>query len=67
MPLEDLVATIEKLKGRIEKHRPLLVHSEALTRYVLIDPLLRELGWARKTLSGLDRNILTLPAVQIMP
>ena len=45
MPLEDLVATIEKPKGRIEKHRPLLVHSEALTRYVLIDPLLRELGW----------------------
>ncbi len=45
MPLESLVATIGALKGRIEQHQALLRQSEALTRYVLIDPLLRELGW----------------------
>ena len=45
MPLESLVATIGTLKGRIEQHQALLRQSEALTRYVLIDPLLRELGW----------------------
>ena len=45
MPLESLVATIGVLKGRIEQHQALLRQSEALTRYVLIDPLLRELGW----------------------
>ena len=45
MPLEELVATIEELKSRIEQHEALLRQSEALTRSVLIDPLLRALGW----------------------
>ena len=40
-----LVGVIETLRGRIERHRPALSQSEALTRYALIDPLLRELGW----------------------
>lgn len=40
-----LVGAIETLRGRIERHRPALSQSEALTRYALIDPLLRELGW----------------------
>ena len=45
MPLESLLQLVETLKGRIETHRPVLSQSEALTRYALIDPLLRELGW----------------------
>lgn len=45
MPLESLLSLLAQLKGRIEQHGPLLRQSEALTRYVLIDPLLRELGW----------------------
>ncbi len=45
MPLEKLHALIESLKERIEVHRSALSGSEALTRYALIDPLLRELGW----------------------
>lgn len=45
MPLESFVSLLERLKGRIDKHGALLRQSEALTRYVLIDPLLRELGW----------------------
>jgi len=43
--LDDLVGVIATLQGRIEQHRPALSQSEALTRYALIDPLLRALGW----------------------
>ena len=45
MPLENLLALVEKLRKRIDVHGPALRQSEALTRYALIDPLLRELGW----------------------
>ena len=45
MPLENLLALVEKLRERIDAHGPALRQSEALTRYTLIDPLLRELGW----------------------
>lgn len=40
--LQDL---IETLKTRILNHGSKLAESEALTRYALVDPLLRELGW----------------------
>ena len=45
MPLENLLTLIEKLQERINRHDDMLRQSEALTRYALIDPLLRELGW----------------------
>ena len=45
MPLEDLLETIETLRERIQDHRPLLSQNEIRTRYALIDPLLRALGW----------------------
>ncbi len=45
MPLESLLTLVEKLRERIDVHGPALRQNEALTRYVLIDPLLRELGW----------------------
>ena len=45
MPLESLLTLVEKLRKRIDAHGDALRQSEALTRYVLIDPLLRELGW----------------------
>ena len=45
MPLESLLGLVGKLQGRIETHGGSLRQSEALTRYALIDPLLRELGW----------------------
>ena len=45
MPLENLQSLIETLKERIAAHGTALRGSEALTRYVLIDPLLRGLGW----------------------
>ena len=45
MPLDDLLRLVETLRARIEAHGPALRASEALTRYALIDPLLRELGW----------------------
>lgn len=45
MILESLLELVETLKARIDEHGDLLRQSEALTRYALIDPLLRELGW----------------------
>ena len=45
MPLGELIEVIEKIRGRIQHHERLFGQSEALTRYGLIDPLLRELGW----------------------
>jgi len=45
MPLEDLLKTIEMLQGRIRDHGVLLSQNEIRTRYALVDPLLRALGW----------------------
>ena len=45
MLLDGLVKVIETLKVRISEYEVDLRQSEALTRYALIDPLLRELGW----------------------
>ncbi len=45
MPLESLLALVERLRERIDAHGSDLRGSEALTRYALIDPMLRELGW----------------------
>ena len=45
MPLKSLLELVKTLSDRIDEHRPALRQSEALTRYALIDPLLRELGW----------------------
>ena len=45
MPLESLLELVKTLSDRIDRHGSALRQSEALTRYALIDPLLRELGW----------------------
>lgn len=46
MPMEGLLSLVERLRERIDSpHGATLQGSEALTRYALIDPLLRELGW----------------------
>lgn len=45
MPLENLLTLIEKLQKRIDSLDDALKKNEMLTRYSLIDPLLRELGW----------------------
>ena len=45
MPLEGLLKLVGTLRERIKGHDAALRQSEALTRYALIDPLLRELGW----------------------
>lgn len=45
MNVKELQGLIETLKKRIRDHRNDLMASEALTRYALVDPLLRELGW----------------------
>ena len=42
---KNLLELVVKLKERIDKHGYQFQDSEALTRYALIDPLLRELGW----------------------
>ncbi len=43
--MESLLQLVETLKQRIAEHGGALRQSEAQTRYALIDPLLRELGW----------------------
>ena len=45
MALGNLQSTIEKLRKTIEAHRGYLAENETGTRQVLIDPLLRKLGW----------------------
>ena len=45
MALDDLQRIIEKLRKTIEAHRRYLAKNETRTRQVLIDPLLRKLGW----------------------
>ena len=45
MALDDLQGVIEKLQQIIKGHRDYLSRHETRTRQVLIDPLLRELGW----------------------
>ena len=45
MPIEELLELVDTLRTPIDKHSVALGKSEALTRYALIDPLLRELGW----------------------
>ena len=45
MPFESLLKLAETLKERVSSHGDALRASETLTRYALIDPLLRELGW----------------------
>ena len=43
--MEDLLKLIDSLRERIRSHQVALQRNEALTRSVLIDPLLRALGW----------------------
>ncbi|MEM2000671.1 MAG: hypothetical protein QXO30_06515, partial [Candidatus Caldarchaeum sp.] len=45
MSLRELIDLVETLKSRIKKHHDELQKNETLTRYVLVDPLLRALGW----------------------
>lgn len=45
MPLTQLVEAVRGAKERAERFRNDLQKSEALTRYALIDPILRALGW----------------------
>ena len=45
MALDELKETIETLRERIEAHRTHLNGNEKRTRQVLIDPMLRALGW----------------------
>ena len=45
MALDHLQGVIEKLRKTIEAHRGYLAEYETRTRQVLIDPLLRKLGW----------------------
>jgi len=44
-PIEEIVEKIEELRGKVNKYKNELSKNELLTRYVLIDPFLRLLGW----------------------
>jgi hypothetical protein len=43
--MKELIDTIERVRERIKKYENQLKQNEMLTRYVLVDPILRALGW----------------------
>jgi len=43
--VDVLINVLKQTVGRLQRYRDRLQGSEALTRYVLIDPILRALGW----------------------
>jgi len=43
--MRSLIELIERLREKMRAFRNELKRSEALTRYVLVDPMLKELGW----------------------
>ena len=45
MPLDDLLALIRTIQRVADLHGAALRESQPLTRYALVDPLLRRLGW----------------------
>lgn len=45
MPPEELVRCLKELNDRLALHQKALQQSEIQTRYSLVDPLLRALGW----------------------
>jgi len=45
MALEELLSVLWSVRERAHRYKELLQKNEALTRYVLIDPVLRALGW----------------------
>lgn len=45
MDMDRMIALTHTLRARVQSYGDELRRSEALTRYALIDPLLRELGW----------------------
>ena len=45
MSIQDLVDALNTVRDRIKKHGPKCSRNEMMTRYTLIDPLLRALDW----------------------
>jgi hypothetical protein len=43
--MRELIDAIERVRERIKKYEDKLKQNEMLTRYVLVDPILRALGW----------------------
>ena len=43
--IKELINTVELIQKKILKYEVILSDNESMTRYVLIDPLLRALGW----------------------
>jgi hypothetical protein len=43
--VRELLEAIERVRERIERHGSKLSQNEMLTRYALVDPILRALGW----------------------
>ena len=52
--LEPLISTIRAVRGLIESKRAHLSKNEIRTRVVLIDPVLRALGWEVSALEDVD-------------
>ncbi|MBX6753338.1 MAG: type I restriction endonuclease subunit R [Thermorudis peleae] len=58
--LDDVLTALQQIRERAERYRPLLTQNEGLTRSVLIDPLLRVLGWPLDDPAWVQVEIRTL-------
>ena len=56
-PLYDVITTV---RAAITEHEESLIKSETKTRYILIDPVLRALGWDVSSLQDVDVEHFTL-------
>ena len=65
--LDELISAIDRAKQTIQEHGPSLAKSEKRTRPVLIDPILRVLGWdvADPSIVKIEYNLRTFPNQQV--
>lgn len=65
--LDELITAIEKAKQTIQEHKQSLAKSEIRTRLVLIDPILRVLGWdvTDPHIVKIEYNLQSFPNQQV--
>lgn len=58
--MKDIIDTLKKVRDRIQNYQEELQNNEMLTRYVLINPVLRALGWDTKDSNKVVPEILIM-------
>ena len=63
--LQPLTDAITKVRAAITKYEPKLSKDETKTRYLLIDPILRALGWDVSILEDVEVEYITLESKRV--